>query len=234
MCASRRTAGGCELRRRATSGTPTFLKSKMHGLHPQRRRAGRAGEQRVVGGRPGRGWAVYWHGYESTWLPASLLQRESAERSGRPRSSPRRGTGRCRCTSTRGSRARPGGDRRRAGHRDEPGGARRVRAGDHRRRGSPAYPGVPGREPTTTEARRGGPADRSRDARAPEARARPGFVRLGEQLLREGLAARVLGRRTTPGCSRVKKKYDPTGLFFVHHGVGSEEWSPDGMTRLRS
>jgi len=30
----------------------------------------------------------------------------------------------------------------------------------------------------------------------------------------------------------IKKKYDPTGLFFVHHGVGSEEWSPDGFTRF--
>ena len=31
----------------------------------------------------------------------------------------------------------------------------------------------------------------------------------------------------------VKKKYDPEGLFFVHHGVGSEEWSDDGFTRIR-
>ena len=30
----------------------------------------------------------------------------------------------------------------------------------------------------------------------------------------------------------VKKKYDPAGLFFVHHGVGSEEWSADGFTKL--
>ena len=30
----------------------------------------------------------------------------------------------------------------------------------------------------------------------------------------------------------VKKKYDPEGLFFVHHGVGSEEWSADGFTRI--
>jgi len=30
----------------------------------------------------------------------------------------------------------------------------------------------------------------------------------------------------------VKKKYDPAGLFFVHHGVGSEKWSADGFTRL--
>ena len=31
----------------------------------------------------------------------------------------------------------------------------------------------------------------------------------------------------------VKAKYDPTGLFFVHHGVGSEHWSADGFTRVR-
>ncbi|HEX3143080.1 MAG TPA: FAD-binding oxidoreductase [Pyrinomonadaceae bacterium] len=30
----------------------------------------------------------------------------------------------------------------------------------------------------------------------------------------------------------IKRKYDPEGLFFVHHGVGSEEWSADGFTRL--
>ena len=30
----------------------------------------------------------------------------------------------------------------------------------------------------------------------------------------------------------VKRKFDPAGLFFVHHGVGSEEWSADGFTRL--
>lgn len=31
----------------------------------------------------------------------------------------------------------------------------------------------------------------------------------------------------------VKKSYDPDGLFFVHHGVGSEEWSADGFERLK-
>jgi hypothetical protein len=32
----------------------------------------------------------------------------------------------------------------------------------------------------------------------------------------------------------VKAKYDPTGLFFVHHGVGSEDWSADGFVRLNA
>jgi len=35
-----------------------------------------------------------------------------------------------------------------------------------------------------------------------------------------------------PRLAAIKKKYDPDGLFFVHHGVGSEEWSADGFERL--
>jgi len=34
-----------------------------------------------------------------------------------------------------------------------------------------------------------------------------------------------------PRLARVKRRYDPDGLFTVHHGVGSEAWSPDGFTR---
>lgn len=29
----------------------------------------------------------------------------------------------------------------------------------------------------------------------------------------------------------VKKAYDPNGLFVVHHGVGSDEWTDDGFRR---
>ncbi|GAC1661547.1 MAG: FAD-binding protein [Steroidobacteraceae bacterium] len=35
-----------------------------------------------------------------------------------------------------------------------------------------------------------------------------------------------------PRLRAVKAQYDPDGLFFVHHGVGSEQWSADGFTRL--
>ena len=34
-----------------------------------------------------------------------------------------------------------------------------------------------------------------------------------------------------PRLAQVKRKYDPDGLFFVRHGVGSEGWSDDGFTR---
>lgn len=35
-----------------------------------------------------------------------------------------------------------------------------------------------------------------------------------------------------PRLLAVKNRYDPDGLFFVHHGVGSERWSADGFVRI--
>jgi FAD/FMN-containing dehydrogenase len=32
--------------------------------------------------------------------------------------------------------------------------------------------------------------------------------------------------------SDIKRRYDPDGLFTVHHGVDSESWSADGFTKL--
>lgn len=37
-----------------------------------------------------------------------------------------------------------------------------------------------------------------------------------------------------PRLKAIKNRYDPEGFFFVHHGVGSEDWSPDGFTPVRS
>ncbi|MGC1730462.1 MAG: BBE domain-containing protein, partial [Steroidobacteraceae bacterium] len=34
-----------------------------------------------------------------------------------------------------------------------------------------------------------------------------------------------------PRLRAIKYRYDADGLFFVHHGVGSEDWSADGFTR---
>ena len=35
-----------------------------------------------------------------------------------------------------------------------------------------------------------------------------------------------------PRLTEIKSNYDPDGLFFVHNGVGSEQWSRDGFARL--
>jgi hypothetical protein len=32
---------------------------------------------------------------------------------------------------------------------------------------------------------------------------------------------------------QIKNKYDPDGLFYVHHGVGSEFWSSDGFSKIK-
>lgn len=35
-----------------------------------------------------------------------------------------------------------------------------------------------------------------------------------------------------PRLEAIKQRYDPDGLFVVHHGVGSDNWSADGFARL--
>jgi len=35
-----------------------------------------------------------------------------------------------------------------------------------------------------------------------------------------------------PRLKKTKDRYDPDGLFIVHHGVGSEHWSDDGFSRV--
>jgi FAD/FMN-containing dehydrogenase len=35
-----------------------------------------------------------------------------------------------------------------------------------------------------------------------------------------------------PRLAAVKKKFDPKGLFYIHHGVGSDQWSDNGFTMV--
>jgi uncharacterized protein YndB with AHSA1/START domain len=51
--------------------------------------------------------------------------------------------------------------------------------------------------------------------------------------LRARVAAILLGLELPPS-ARVKRRHDPAGLFFVHHGVGGEHSSEAGFTKVRS
>jgi FAD/FMN-containing dehydrogenase len=97
--------------------------------------------------------------------------------------------------------------------------------------GDPAYPGMPGPRPNMAEAR----DDAAHIAKAmdellkvaPNAGA---YVSESDYFQREWQTA--FWGANYPRLAAVKQKYDPDGLFFVHHGVGSEAWSADGFTRL--
>jgi hypothetical protein len=95
----------------------------------------------------------------------------------------------------------------------------------------PAYPGVAGHEPRVTEAR----ADAAGIQRAmAELRTVvPDFAcYVSECNYFEPQWRNACWGANYQRLLKVKSRYDPGGLFFVHHGVGSEAWSADGFTRL--
>jgi FAD/FMN-containing dehydrogenase len=94
--------------------------------------------------------------------------------------------------------------------------------------GDPAYPGMPG--PDLAAARRN--AERvgaAMDALLDVAPGAGAYVSESDYFQRDWQAA--FWGKNYARLAAVKQKYDPDGLFFVHHGVGSEAWSEDGFTR---
>jgi FAD binding domain-containing protein/berberine-like enzyme len=95
----------------------------------------------------------------------------------------------------------------------------------------PAYPGMPGHEPSVAAGREA--AERvarcmsQLRALVPE----PGSY-VSESNYFEQQWQQAYWGSNYPRLADIKRKYDPDGLFFVHNGVGSEQWSPDGFTRL--
>jgi FAD/FMN-containing dehydrogenase len=92
----------------------------------------------------------------------------------------------------------------------------------------PACPGIPGHEPSVAQARHAAGRitqciDQLR-AVAPNA----GAYVSESDFFEKGWQQTYWGGNY-PRLLEIKKKYDPEGLFYVHHGVGSEQWSPDGF-----
>ncbi len=97
--------------------------------------------------------------------------------------------------------------------------------------GAPAFPGIKGHEPNREAARRAaGAVAKSMDELLQVVNDPGSYV--SESDFFESQWQRSHWGANYPRLAAVKKKYDPDGLFFVHHGVGSEEWSADGFTRL--
>jgi FAD/FMN-containing dehydrogenase len=97
--------------------------------------------------------------------------------------------------------------------------------------GPPAFPGIKGHEPNLNEAGRAASAVTKSMNKLLEVVDEPGSY-VSESDFFESQWRRSHWGSNYPRLAAVKKKYDPDGLFTVHHGVGSEEWSADGFTRL--
>ena len=96
--------------------------------------------------------------------------------------------------------------------------------------GSPAFPGMPGPKPDLAMARReAAEIDRTMDALRAVAPGAGSYVSESDYFLRDW--QRGFWGGNYPRLARAKRRYDPDGLFHVHHGVGSEDWSRDGFTR---
>ncbi|MBS0213387.1 MAG: FAD-binding oxidoreductase [Proteobacteria bacterium] len=95
----------------------------------------------------------------------------------------------------------------------------------------PAFPGMPGAKPDLAMARR--MASNVEKTMAPLRAVAPdagSYVSESDYFLRDWQQGFWGGNYQR--LAAAKRQYDPDGLFFVHHGVGSENWSEDGFTRL--
>jgi FAD binding domain/Berberine and berberine like len=173
-------------------------------------------------------WSIY--GYESLWLPASLLHENSGER-----------LGNALFAGSRHNTIEFHFNKGLAGAPLEAIEAARNTATNPAvldafalaivADGEGGYPGVRGHEPDVTAARK------SRDQIHRAMNELRVLVPNGGSYVSESNFFEDDWKHSYWGgnysrLASVKKKFDPSGLFFVHNGVGSEEWSADGFTKL--
>jgi FAD/FMN-containing dehydrogenase len=96
--------------------------------------------------------------------------------------------------------------------------------------GPPTYPGVPWKAPDPAKARNDA-ADVDRAMAPLYAIVPDGGSYMSESNFFNARWSQAFWGENYPRLLRAKRHYDPGGLFFAHHGVGSEDWSPDGFER---
>jgi FAD/FMN-containing dehydrogenase len=173
----------------------------------------------------------FLHGYESAWLPATLLKKEQQARFNDAVFAGSRHW-KVSLHFNKGLAGAPASAV--AAAKDTPMNpavlsafALAIIAGG----GPPAYPGMPGPGPDLAQARRDAAAIGKSIGElrklVPGAGSYVSEAGFFDTDWRRGYWGKNYRRLLA-----VKKTYDRAGLFFVHHGVGSEDWSADGFTRL--
>jgi FAD/FMN-containing dehydrogenase len=172
------------------------------------------------------------HGYQSAWLPASLLQKDQQDRLADALFTAARHW-QVALHVNKGLAGAPAAAV--AAARDTATNpavldafALVIAAGE----GPPAYPGIPGHEPDAVTARRRADAINNAMNELRKIVPSAGSYVSESNFFDEGWKQSYWGANY-PKLLGIKEKYDPAGLFFVHHGVGSERWSADGFTRLK-
>jgi hypothetical protein len=93
----------------------------------------------------------------------------------------------------------------------------------------PAYPGIPGHEPDVAQGRRDARVVAAAMAPLKALAERPASYVSETDYFQEDWQAAFWGDHYAR-LSRVKDRYDPGGLFSVHHGVGTETCGANGRT----
>ncbi|MDE1959599.1 MAG: FAD-binding oxidoreductase [Xanthomonadaceae bacterium] len=174
---------------------------------------------------------VYWHGFESAWLPATLLRESSRQHLTDALLAASRHW-EVQLHFNKGLAGAPAEEiaaaRDTATHPAVLGAFALaiIAAG-----GPPPFPGNPFHAPAPEVAQEH--AARVASAMAALRRVAPdagAYVSESDYFDKDW--QRSFWGSNYPRLAAVKRTYDPEGLFFVHHGVGSEAWSDDGFTRL--
>ena len=172
----------------------------------------------------------YLHGYRSVWLPAALLegQRREALADALVASSRRWDVS---LHFNKGLAGAPTDEIERARdtatHPDVLNAFALAIIAANR---EPAFPGIPDREPDVRAARREARAvDEAMNKLVEVAPDAGSYV--SESNYFQADWQRSFWGPNHERLVTIKQRYDPDGLFFVHHGVGSEDWSADGFVR---
>jgi len=94
-----------------------------------------------------------------------------------------------------------------------------------------AYPGVAGHEPDVVKGRKAAEAVH-RSMNELRAVVSNGGAYVSESNFFESDFQHSYWGANYARLAEIKKKYDPEGLFLVHNGVGSQQWTADGFTKL--
>jgi FAD/FMN-containing dehydrogenase len=174
------------------------------------------------------GIGAFWRGFETLWLPAALLQPDQQQRIADALYAAARHWF-VEVQFDKGLAGAP--DSALAASRDTATNPAVLNAFALALIGSfgpPAYPGIPGYAPDRVEARAEAAtvANAMGELRkvAPEPSAYVSESNFFQADWQRAYWGANYGRLRA-----IKAQYDPEGLFFVHHGVGSEGWSEDGF-----